>query len=164
MNTYIDSQKPEKLTQPEAAPDDSRVATILEGYHRKGISDRKQISKLLFDEHGITLRSVPYSYMLSFAKSKVFFCSETSISRRKKRLGLRASRSTTQEMNEADKRQLILDQMAKDPTGKVGPRTVKQGIFADTGIHLTRSAFRLILAALGIAHAPCSTEIIFAMR
>ena len=64
--------------------------------------------------------------------------SESSISRRKRKLGLKASHLTTLELDVSVKRQLILDQMAKDPKGRLGARMVKQGILRDTGIHLTR--------------------------
>lgn len=66
--------------------------------------------------------------------------SPSSIARRKKELELRSSRLTTRQLGINEKRQLILDQMAKDPAGKYGPRMVKQRIFEDTGIHLTRCA------------------------
>jgi hypothetical protein len=36
------------------------------------------------------------------------------------------------------KRQLVLDQMAKDPEGKLGAKTIKAMIFKDTGIDITR--------------------------
>ncbi|KAJ3517592.1 hypothetical protein NLJ89_g415 [Agrocybe chaxingu] len=104
-------------------PDDPHVAELLTAYHRNGINDRREVSKLLLEEHGITL-------------------SESSISRRKRKLGLRASHITTQELSESVKIQLILDQMAKDPSGKLGPRMIKQGIFKDTGVQLTRDYIR----------------------
>ena len=68
---------------------------------------------------------------------KILF-SESTISRRKRKLGLRASHLTTLELDSAVKRQLILDQMAKDPKGRLGARMVKRGILRDKGIHLTR--------------------------
>lgn len=105
------------------APDDPHVAELLREYHSKGITDRTQVSKLLLEEHNIIL-------------------SESSVSRRKKNLGLKASRLTTLELSLSVKRQLILDQMAKDPKGRLGARMVKQGILHDTGIHLTRDYIR----------------------
>lgn len=100
-------------------PDDPQVAELLKKYHREGITDKKVLSQLFASEHGLTL-------------------SESTIVRRKKKLGLRASRLTTLELSYDVKRQLVLDQMAKDPKGLIGPRTVKQGIFKDTGVQLTR--------------------------
>jgi len=46
------------------------------------------------------------------------------------------------ELAETIKRQLVLDQMAQDPTSGRGPRTIKEGIAFDTGIHLTRDWIR----------------------
>ncbi|KAF8967506.1 hypothetical protein BDZ97DRAFT_525196 [Flammula alnicola] len=116
-------------------PDDPHVAKLLEQYHLKGVSDKKQISKLLLEEHGLTL-------------------SESSISRRKRKLGLRGSHITTLELSDDLKRQLILDQMAKDPAGKLGPRIVKQAIFEETGIQLTRDYIRAEMRTLDpVAHS-----------
>ncbi|KAF8801594.1 hypothetical protein BYT27DRAFT_7174067 [Phlegmacium glaucopus] len=105
------------------APDDPRVSELLRDYHCKGITDKTQVRKLLLEEHGVIL-------------------SESSISRRKRKLGLKASHLTTLELNVTVKRQLILDQMAKDPKGRLGARMVKQGILRDGGIHLTRDYIR----------------------
>ena len=32
---------------------------------------------------------------------------------------------------------MVLNQMVKDPTGKRGPRTIKEGIAHDEGTHMT---------------------------
>ena len=119
-----------------APPDDPQVAELLKKYHREGITDKKVLSQLFTSEHGLTLRSVHESNItLGFL---IVPASESTIVRRKKKLGLRASRLTTLELSYDVKRQLVLDQMAKDPKGLIGPRTVKQGIFKDTGVQLTR--------------------------
>ncbi|KAF9554879.1 hypothetical protein CPC08DRAFT_643686 [Agrocybe pediades] len=99
--------------------DDPHVANILRGYHAKGITDNRIISKMLLEEHKITL-------------------SEGSVHRRRKLHGLHASRTTMKQLDEETKRELILEQLRKDPTGKVGPRVIKIRIFQDRGIHLTR--------------------------
>jgi hypothetical protein len=39
-----------------AAPDAERVVEILRDYHRKNITNKKTISKLLWAEHGIRMR------------------------------------------------------------------------------------------------------------
>ncbi|KAG6834120.1 hypothetical protein H0H93_011805, partial [Arthromyces matolae] len=65
--------------------------------------------------------------------------SESTVKRRRDELGLKASGKTTAEMPEDAKRQLVLDQMNKDTTGKVGVRTIKKCIFEETGVSLTRS-------------------------
>jgi hypothetical protein len=79
-----------------------------------------------------------YNILFYFSEFKYILFSESSISRRKRKLGLKASHLTTLELDVNVKRQLILDQMAKDPKGRLGARMVKQGILRDTGIHLTR--------------------------
>ncbi|KAF8998856.1 hypothetical protein BDQ17DRAFT_1328645 [Cyathus striatus] len=99
--------------------DDPHVEELLKKYHRDGITDRRELSKRFLNDHGIMM-------------------SERTVARRKGQLGLHSSRLTTLKLSEDEKRQLILDQMSKDPKGKMGPRTVKKGIFEDTGISLTR--------------------------
>ena len=79
-----------------------------------------------------------YKILYYLSEFKSVLSSESSISRRKRKLGLKASHLTTLELDVNVKRQLILDQMAKDPKGRLGARMVKQGILRDTGIHLTR--------------------------
>ena len=51
-----------------------------------------------------------------------------------------ALRATVEDAGVPDavKRQYVLDQMAKDPTGIQGPRTIKEGIAHDTGENITR--------------------------
>ncbi len=65
-------------------------------------------------------------------------CSQASVGRRFNQLGLTASGLTTKRLPETVKRQLVLDQLEKDPANKKGPKTVKEAIAFDTGIHLTR--------------------------
>jgi hypothetical protein len=60
------------------------------------------------------------------------------VTRRKNRYGIKGSGATTKEMPELDKRQAVFDQLAKDPNGKQGPRSIKEGLAFDQGIHLTR--------------------------
>lgn len=59
-------------------------------------------------------------------------------------LGLWASKHTTKELSEVVKRQLVAAQMAKDPSGRLGARVVKQRVFEDTGLHLTRCVLALV--------------------
>ena len=49
-----------------------------------------------------------------------------------------ASGKTTQMLPDSIKEQLVRDQLAKDPLGRLGPRTIKERLALDTGIHLTR--------------------------
>ena len=67
-----------------------------------------------------------------------FSCSEATVARRLRKLGLFASGLTTKRMPNTEKRQYVLDQMAKDPTSKQGPGTIKEGIANKHGVHLTR--------------------------
>lgn len=116
---------------------DERVRQFLIGYHRRGITDRKNISQLLLAESpSIIMRCVhtflhPFSHVTSSS-------SEATVARRLQKFNLRASRFTTQRMPDAEKRQYILDQMSKDPTGKKGPRTIRKEIASEHGVFLTR--------------------------
>lgn len=64
--------------------------------------------------------------------------SEASVARRWKTLGCTAAGKTTKAMPESDKRQLVLDQLEKDPSNRKGPKSIKKAIAFDTGVHLTR--------------------------
>ena len=60
------------------------------------------------------------------------------ITRHKHKLGLKGSSATTKSIPDVVKWQMVLDKMAKDPTGMQGPRTVKEGIAHDMGEKITR--------------------------
>ncbi|KAH7909614.1 hypothetical protein BJ138DRAFT_1066761 [Hygrophoropsis aurantiaca] len=102
---------------------DSHVTELLYDYQRREIFDKRKISKLLLEEHGIKL-------------------SESSVARRRRDLSLYASGVTTRQLPENVKRQLIYTQMARDTSKKLGPRMIKQLIARETGIHLTREYIR----------------------
>ena len=87
--------------------------------------------------------------------------SPATVSRRKKELGLLGARSTTKSMLATDKRQLVLDQLAKDPAGRQGPRSIRENIIQDTGFILTRFLSRILSATL---HSPVHTEILLQLR
>ena len=70
--------------------------------------------------------------------STLWLCSAVSIQKCRKRIGLKGSRITTRETPDDVKRQLVLDQMAKDPTRRSGPRVVREDIVQTAGVHLTR--------------------------
>ncbi|PCH40596.1 hypothetical protein WOLCODRAFT_162443 [Wolfiporia cocos MD-104 SS10] len=99
--------------------DDSRVASALMEYHRRNITDRRVISVLLSQEHGIQM-------------------SPATVARRRRSLGLMASGVTTRQTPETVKRQLVADQMARDSLGRYGPRRIQKTISEETGVHLTR--------------------------
>ncbi|KAF9047219.1 hypothetical protein BDP27DRAFT_1243497 [Rhodocollybia butyracea] len=98
---------------------DEKVHAALLEYHRRNITNKETISKLLKIEHGITLASA-------------------SVTRRKKHLGIQGSGVTTRSMEDLDKRQLVLDEMANDPNGKRGPRVIKEILALKHNVHLTR--------------------------
>ncbi|KAH7929971.1 hypothetical protein BV22DRAFT_1001718 [Leucogyrophana mollusca] len=102
---------------------DNHVTQLLYEYQRREVFDKRKISQLLLEEHGIKL-------------------SESSVARRRRALGLYASGVTTRQLPENVKRQLIFTQMAKDTSKKLGPRMIKQIIARETGIHLTRDYIR----------------------
>ncbi|GJJ10097.1 hypothetical protein Clacol_004323 [Clathrus columnatus] len=99
--------------------DDPVVSSYLIEYHRHGITNRKAISQLLNADHGITM-------------------SEVTVARRRKQLNLYASGHTTQFLSGTTKRQLVLDQLAVDPTNRQGPKIIREAIANSTSIHLTR--------------------------
>jgi hypothetical protein len=70
--------------------------------------------------------------------SSVLPHSPVSIQKCRKRIGLKGSRITTRETPDNVKCQLVLDQMAKDPTRRSGPCVVTEDIVRKTGVHLTR--------------------------
>ncbi|KAF9073367.1 hypothetical protein BDP27DRAFT_1445014 [Rhodocollybia butyracea] len=100
--------------------DDPNVHQALLEYHRRNITNKDTISQLLEAEHA-------------------------SVTRRKKYWGIQGSRVTTAAMPELNKRQLVFNEMAKDPNGKRGPRTVKEVIALETGVHLTREYIENIM-------------------
>jgi hypothetical protein len=126
--------------KPIASKGDSHVKEILTEYHRRGITDRVMISELLLVEHGIKMR-----YCCLPSASFTFLSlihSEATIARRRKAFGLMGSGITTRDLPDQVKQQLVLDQIAKDPANRQGPRTIKEGITLQTGIQLTRYVSR----------------------
>jgi hypothetical protein len=76
--------------------------------------------------------------------------SDRTVIRRRRELGLKCSGALTKELPEDFKRQLVLDQMRKDPSGAKGPRSVKLGIYKDTGIQLTRCVGPVFVGGHGV--------------
>lgn len=66
--------------------------------------------------------------------------SSATVARRFSALGLKGSGKTTKLLPDNVKRQLVADQLEKDPLNQRGPKVVKERIARDTpeGIHLTR--------------------------
>ncbi|KAJ4500374.1 hypothetical protein C8R41DRAFT_811193 [Lentinula lateritia] len=98
---------------------DESVHQALLEYHRRNITNKLTISELLKADYGIIL-------------------SASSVTRHKKYWNITASQVTTAKMAELDKRQLVFDEMSKDPNAKRGPKTVKENIARVAGVHLTR--------------------------
>ncbi|KAK7018706.1 hypothetical protein VNI00_018299 [Paramarasmius palmivorus] len=114
------SRNKEGKNQHDCPPiDDPAVFNALWEIHRTGETNKANIKGILKSKYGIEL-------------------SESSITRRKKAYGILGSGATTRTLPETEKRQLIFDQMAKDPSRMQGPRTIKEGIAFDQGVHLTR--------------------------
>ncbi|THH28616.1 hypothetical protein EUX98_g5570 [Antrodiella citrinella] len=109
----------ERMVADMASKDDEKVAELLKEYQRRNITNKHTVSHLLLAEHGIEM-------------------SGSTIVRRRRELGLKGSGRTTREMSENEKRQLLMDQLAKDPGRTRGPRTIKEAIAHETSVHLTR--------------------------
>ncbi|KAG1834205.1 hypothetical protein EV424DRAFT_1468724 [Suillus variegatus] len=98
---------------------DHKVANLLREYHWQNILDHKLISKLLQAEHGIKM-------------------SEATVAHCRRELGLFGNCLTAAQLPEVTKCQLVLDQLADDPTGHCGPRVVKELIANKTRVMLLR--------------------------
>ncbi|KAG1736188.1 hypothetical protein EDB19DRAFT_1896103 [Suillus lakei] len=102
---------------------DHKVADLLCEYHWRNISDHKLISKLLQAEHSIKM-------------------SEATVAHCRRELGLFGSCSTAALLPEVTKCQLVLDQLADDPSGRCGPHIVKELIANKTGVMLPHKYIR----------------------
>ena len=83
------------------------------------------------------VRGCIYMMMLVACCLHQKYTSTATITWRKKKLGLKGSSITTKSIPDIVKRQMVLDQMAKDPTRMQGPWTVKEGIAHDMGEQIT---------------------------
>ena len=118
--------------------------------HRRNITSKETIRQLLLKDLGVTMRSVNSLYPVRIIADYYKLHSTATISRRKRKLGLKGSSATTKSIPDVVKRQMVLDQMAKDPTGMQGPRTVKKGIAQDTGENITRYATNMLSLLTGV--------------
>jgi hypothetical protein len=119
--------------QYSATPDNEAVNEHLRMLHRRNITSKETIWQLLQKDLGVTMRSVNSIILCGSSLTADF----KMITQRKHKLGLKGSSATTKSIPDVVKRQMVLDQMAKDPTGMQGPRTVKEGIAHDTGKNIT---------------------------
>ncbi|KAF8425816.1 hypothetical protein L210DRAFT_3421016 [Boletus edulis BED1] len=116
----LSQTRAEKNQHKDCPPlDDERVAGILQEYHSRSLANKKLISKLLLAEHGVCM-------------------SEAAVTRRRKSLGLHGSRTISHALSANVKRQLVLDQTAKDPARHQGPDLIKEGVAFDRGVRISR--------------------------
>jgi hypothetical protein len=54
-----------------APKNDNQVTELLYDYQRREIFDKKKISQLLYDEHGIKLRYACYALLFTFVSNDV---------------------------------------------------------------------------------------------
>ena len=70
--------------------------------------------------------------------------SARTVGRRWQEMGLKGSKATEETLSQGDIIQLVMDQMALDPGGRIGQNLLKKQIAMRTGIHLKRSVILLI--------------------
>ncbi|KIJ43461.1 hypothetical protein M422DRAFT_240130 [Sphaerobolus stellatus SS14] len=109
--------------------DDQHVKELIFKYDREGIKSPKIISEMLLKEHNIEMRP-------------------RTVSRRKKDYGLLNSHKTTTTLPETFKRQLVVDQLERDPGRRQGPTLIKEGIRMRTGLDLTRKYVKNLMRDL----------------
>jgi len=95
-----------------------RFQELLRSYHCI-TTNTQLVSDLLAREHGITV-------------------SIRTIARRWKELGLKASRATEASLPPGQAIRIIVDQMALNPSGRMGQNAMKRQIALETGVHLKR--------------------------
>ena len=122
-----------------AKSDDAHVEELIREYDRRNISNKETVRKMLLAEHGINMR-----YVILLLLQVLLNClcpsvsSARTVARRRKAYGLLGAGATTRAMPLPEKRQLVLDELAKDPLSKKGPKTIGEGIVFNKGVHLTR--------------------------
>lgn len=111
-----------------AKPDDACVEIL--------IFNKELVSQMLLAEHGIKMRCV--AFFLVYRVDHSMTRNSRTVVRRRKAYGLLDSGATTRALPLPEKRRLVLDQLAKDPTGRHGLKTIGEGIVLNKGVHLTR--------------------------
>jgi hypothetical protein len=84
-------------------------------------------------EYNLPLNRLYYARTCTFST-----CSEHTVKRRRRDLGLFGSARASSELSSVAKSQLVLDALSKDPHQQRGPRTIKHNIAQCTGVHLSR--------------------------
>jgi hypothetical protein len=122
--------------------DDAHVESLIRNYDRRNIVNKDLVSKMLLAEHGIQMRCVFLNFLFLPYQidhdRDIMMSSSRTVVRRRKSYGLLGSGATTRAMSLPEKRQLVLDQLAKDPTSRQGPKTISEGIVLNKGVHLNR--------------------------
>ncbi|KAG6848069.1 hypothetical protein H0H93_003660 [Arthromyces matolae] len=108
----LSSPGPRMSTAIIAPRDDPEIQEYIRDCYNRNVTNRVIIAKLIKD---------------------VFNCT-----RRAKDMNLKAN--DTKDLTEQQKRQIVADQMGKDPSGRQGPRRIKELITFNTGTRLTRDA------------------------
>jgi hypothetical protein len=121
-----------------AKPDDEHLEALIREYDRRGVMSRTLVSQMLLAEHNIQMRYIFYPLLLIVHSADEMFHSSATVARRRKNYNLKGSGKTTSELPLPVKRQLVLDEMAEDPTSRKGPKTIMEGIGFKKSIHLTR--------------------------
>jgi len=98
--------------------EDTEFQNLLRKYHKR-TTNRSEVRELLERFNGIHV-------------------SERTITRRWREMGLRASKATEANLPRAQVIQLVLDQMAIDPSKRTGQNALKTQIALRTGLHLRR--------------------------
>ncbi|TDL13749.1 hypothetical protein BD410DRAFT_817268 [Rickenella mellea] len=99
--------------------DDEKLVAALRSYHREQLTSNTKISARLLSDHGIQM-------------------SDSTVKRRRKRLGLTGSGVTTTALGQDIAEQLVLEQMDQDPAKRHGVRTIQAKIAFNKEIHLKR--------------------------
>ncbi|KIJ30748.1 hypothetical protein M422DRAFT_267689 [Sphaerobolus stellatus SS14] len=112
---FIFMPNPRGINQYTHCPskDDKRVEKLLREYDQHEVKSPKLLTELLWAEHSIQMRC-------------------------KKDYKILDSHTTTATLPETVKRQLVLDELERDPGRRQGPPLIKEGIWMRTGLDLTR--------------------------
>jgi hypothetical protein len=119
-----------------ATPDDTHVESLICDNDHRNIVNKDLVSKMLLAEHGIQMRCVVL--FLLYRIDHDMMSSSRTVVRRRKAYGLLGSGATTRAMPLPEKRQPVLNQLAKDPNSRQGPKMIGEGIVLNKGVHLNR--------------------------
>lgn len=128
-----------------AKKDDPRIPGLLAEYHRRLITSKEDISALLLAEHGIRMSYVWKWHILNMLITcDTYSNSPSTVTRRKRELGLQSGGATVKKMDEAEARQLVYKHLAEDSARKSGPRSIRERIASKDSVHLPRCVSRTL--------------------